>query len=49
MPDGISSYDHCGRTANDWNTAMFDLWAEMFGRVMTAEQVKSEIEAASGK
>jgi len=28
---------------------MFDLWAEMFGRVMTAEQVKTEIEAASGK
>ena len=37
VADGISSYDHCGRTANDWNTAMFDLWAEMFGRVMTAE------------
>ena len=49
VADCISAYDHCGCTANDWNTALFDLWAEMFGRVMTSEQVKSEIEAASGK
>ena len=49
VADGISSYDHCGRTADDWNSAMFDLWAEMFGRVMTAEQVKDEIEAAASK
>ena len=49
VADCISSYDHCGRTADDWNSAMFDLWAEMFGRVMTAEQVEAEIEAASAK
>lgn len=49
VADGISSYPHCGAEADTWNQMFFDLWAEMFGRVTTADKVKAEIEEAMTK
>ena len=46
VADCISSYSHCGLSADEWNSAMFDLWAEMFGRVTTEEQIEKEIDSA---
>ena len=49
VADAISSYPHCGAEADTWNQMFFDLWAEMFGRVTTADKVKAEIEEALAK
>lgn len=49
VADGISSYPHAGAEADTWNSMMFDLWAEAFAKVTTADKVKEEIEAALAK
>jgi len=42
--DGVSTYDHAGLTAEQWQEAELDLFAEAFGRVATIEQIISELE-----
>lgn len=43
IADAISAYDHAGLTGDQWNNALFNLWAEGFARVVTSEEVMEEL------
>ncbi len=45
VADGVSGYDHAGATGEQWREMELDLFAEAFGRVLTAEQVVKELAA----
>ncbi len=45
VADGVSGYDHAGLSGEQWRQAELDLFAEAFGRVLTAEQVMKELAA----
>lgn len=45
VADAVSGYDHAGATGEQWRQMELDLFAEAFGRVLTAEQVMKELEA----
>lgn len=43
VADGVSGYDHAGASGEQWRDMELDLFAEAFGRVLTAEQVMKEL------
>jgi len=43
VADGVSGYDHAGRSAEDWCQMELDLFAEAFGRVMSVEEIIKEL------
>lgn len=45
VADGVSGYDHAGASGERWRDMELDLFAEAFGRVLTAEQVMKELAA----
>jgi nicotinamidase-related amidase len=45
VADAVSGYDHAGATGETWCRMQLDLFAEAFGRVVTAEQVMKELAA----
>lgn len=45
VADGVSTYDHAGATAEQWQAMELDLFAEAFGRVLRADEVARELEA----
>lgn len=45
VADGVSGYDHAGATGEAWRDMELDLFAEAFGRVLTAAQVMKELAA----
>lgn len=45
IADAVSSYDHAGGTAEDWCKMELNLFAEAFGRVVTAEDAMIEMDS----
>lgn len=45
IADAVSSYDHAGATAEDWYEMELNLFAEAFGRVITADNAMKEMDS----
>jgi ureidoacrylate peracid hydrolase len=43
VADGVSGYDHAGATGEAWRDMELDLFAEAFGRVLTADRIMKEL------
>lgn len=44
LSDAVSGYDHAGLTGEQWVTTELDLFGEAFAKVLSADEVKQEIE-----
>ncbi len=48
VADAVSSYDHAGGTAEDWQRMELNFFSEAFGRVMPAAEIMRELSLRKG-